>query len=129
MSFSRYSEYFEEYLKPCVSCGMGDFVEMGLVPRIEGIYREDLLRLLGWGIHDEPSVDAVFLSHMHLDHAAYVSFLDERIPIYCSETAKRIAKVILEAGARQIEKEIYNFKPMPIIDRCACASRRMIDGD
>jgi hypothetical protein len=25
-SFSRYCEYFEEYLKPRVSCGMGAFV-------------------------------------------------------------------------------------------------------
>jgi len=25
-SFSRYGEYFEEYLKPRVSCGLGDFV-------------------------------------------------------------------------------------------------------
>lgn len=100
MSFSRYGEFFEEYMKPRVSCGMGDFVEMELVPRIEGIYREDLLRLLGWDFHDEPSIDAVLLSHMHLDHAAYVSFLDERIPIYCSEIARRIAKVLLEAGTR-----------------------------
>ena len=86
MSFKRHGEYFEEYLKPRVACGMGDFVEMGLVPRIEGIYREDLLLMLGWDTHDEPSVDAVFLSHMHLDHAAHVSFLGECIPIYCSET-------------------------------------------
>lgn len=119
MSFSRHGEYFEEYLKPRVACGMGDFVEMGLVPQLEGIYREDLLLMLGWDIHDEPSVDGVFLSHMHLDHAAYVSFLDERIPIYCSEIARRIAKVILEAGTRQMDKEIINFKPRPIIDRRA----------
>jgi ribonuclease J len=26
MSFSRYGEYFKEYLKPRVSCGMGAFV-------------------------------------------------------------------------------------------------------
>jgi len=26
MSFSRHGEYFEEYLKPRVSCCMGDFV-------------------------------------------------------------------------------------------------------
>lgn len=117
MSFSRYGRFFEEYLKPRVSCGMADFVAAGLVPEIPGIYRQDLLRLLGWPIHDEPAVDAVVVSHMHLDHAAYVSFLDEDIPVLCSEISKRIAKVLLEAGTRQIDKEIYNFKCRPIVDR------------
>lgn len=119
MSFKRHGEYFEEYLKPRVACGMGDFFEMGLVPRLEGIYREDLLQMLGWDVHDEPAVDAVFLSHMHLDHSAYVSFLDERIPIYCSEISRNIAKVLLEAGNRQMDREIYNFKCRPIINRRA----------
>ena len=117
MSFSRYGEFFEEYLKPRVSCGMGDFAAMGLIPRIQGIYREDLLQFLGWSVHAEPAVDAVLLSHMHLDHAAYVSFLDEQIPIYCTDISKRIAKVILEAGTRRIDKEIYNYKCRPIINR------------
>jgi len=117
MGFTSYAKYFEEYLKPRVACGMGDFVEMELVPRLDGIYREDLLRLLGWKIHDEPAVDGIVISHLHLDHSAYVSFLDERIPIYCSEISRRIAKVILEAGTRQINKEIYNFKRRPIINR------------
>lgn len=38
-------------------------------------------------------------------------------------------KVLLEAGTRQIDREIYKFKPRSIIDRCVCASRSMIDGD
>ena len=107
MSFDKYGQFFEEYLKPRVACGMADFVAMGLVPKIDGIYREDLLELLGWNIHDMPTVDGVLLSHMHLDHAAHISFLDPRIPIYCTDTSKRIAKVLLEAGTRQIDKEIF----------------------
>jgi len=102
MSFSRYGRFFEEYLKPRVSCGMADFVAAGLVPEIPGIYRQDLLRLLGWPIHDEPEVDAVIVSHMHLDHAAYVSFLDEDIPVFCSEISKRIAKVLLDNPSSDI---------------------------
>jgi len=124
MSFDKYGQFFEEYLKPRVACGMADFVAMGLVPKIDGIYREDLLELLGWKVHDQPDVDGVLLSHMHLDHAAYVSFLDPRIPIYCTAVSKRIAKVLLEAGARQIDKEIFNFKCRPIIDRRADAIER-----
>ena len=127
MSFSKYGKFFEEYLKPRVSCGMGDFAVMGLVSRIQGIYREDLLRLLGWSVHAEPAIDAVLLSHMHLDHSAYVSFLDERIPIYCTEISKRIAKVILEAGTRQIDREIYNFKRRPIINRRAAPIERRFE--
>ncbi len=117
MSYSKYGKYFEEYLKPRVSCGMGDFAAMGLIPKISGIYREDLLKLHSWSVHKEPEIDAVLLSHMHLDHAAYVSFLDERIPTYCTEISKLIAKAILEAGTRQIDKEIYNYKCRPLVGR------------
>ena len=127
MSFGRYRKFFEEYMKPRVPCGMGDFMTMGLVPRIEGIYRRDLLQMLGLPIHEEPMVDAVVLSHMHLDHSAYISFLDERIPVYCTEISKRISKVLLEAGTRQIDKEIYNFKCRPIINKRAAPIERRFE--
>lgn len=123
-SFDRYGRYFEEYLKPRSSCGMADFTALGLVPKIQGVYRDDLLQLLGWESHDEPAVDGVLLSHMHLDHAAYISFLDPRIPIYCSDISKRIAKVLLEAGTRQIDKEILNYKCRPLVNKREAAVER-----
>jgi ribonuclease J len=43
--FSRTAKYFEEYLSPRIANGIVDFIEMGLIPDVEGIYREDLLEM------------------------------------------------------------------------------------
>jgi len=113
VSFGRKASFYNEYLNPRPANGLADFLRVGLVPDIAGIYRYDLLATIGRG-PDQPSVDAVLLSHAHMDHASYISFLNEKIPVYCGETCKFILEAIQEASDRDIEKEILSFKPRPI---------------
>ncbi|TLY07053.1 MAG: hypothetical protein E6K85_09995 [Thaumarchaeota archaeon] len=47
---------------------------MGLIPDLEGIYRDDLLEMAGKKAA-APAFDAVFVSHAHADHVDYISFL------------------------------------------------------
>ena len=77
-SFNKYSKCFEDYLKPRTSNGIVDFIEMGLIPRINGLYRYDLLEM-GKMKGSEVDIDTVILSHAHADHANHVSFLHEDI--------------------------------------------------
>jgi len=127
MSFSKYGTFFEEYLKPRYSCtGLKDFLTLKLLPYIDGIYRADLLRLIGKTPHGKPFADGIVLSHIHQDHSAYISLLDETIPVCCSEITKCYAKSMLEAGHRSLETEIYNFKPHPLVDRCPPTPRAFI---
>ena len=125
MSFSKHAVFFEEYLKPRYSCsGMKDLLKLKLLHYVDGIYRKDLLCLIGKEPHSEPCINEVLLSHIHQDHSAYISLLDERIPISCSETSRSYAKAILEAGRRSLETEVYDFKKRPLIDRrCAPTPR------
>jgi len=117
MSFSRHQKFFEEYLKPrYASAGLRDLLRLRLIHYLPGIYRSDLLRLMEMEPHSEPSLNAVLLSHIHLDHSALISLLDERIPIVCSETTQAYAKALLEVGTRGLETEIYNFKRRPLFD-------------
>lgn len=117
MSFSKCAKYFEEYMKPRYSCtGMKDLLSLKLLHYMPGVYRKDLLRLIGKEPHSEPSIDEVLLSHIHQDHSAYISLLDGRIPVSCSEITRRYAKAVLEAGTRSLETEVYNFKERPLID-------------
>ena len=69
--------FFEEFLKPRASNGMVDLLLTGLLPELNGVYRKDLLQMAGLEVHQEPEIDAVFLSHAHADHANYISFIDE----------------------------------------------------
>jgi len=117
MSFSRNQKFFEEYLKPrYASAGLKDLLRLQLIHYIPGIYRSDLLTLMGKEPHGEPVLNAVLLSHIHLDHSALISLLDERIPIVCSETTQAYAKALLEVGTRGLETEIYNFKRRPLFN-------------
>ncbi|PNX46310.1 MAG: MBL fold metallo-hydrolase [Thermoplasmata archaeon M11B2D] len=113
MSFSRRGRYFEEFLNPRTANGIGDFLEMGLLPDIPGIYRTDLLTHLGRK-PEEPVVSGVLLSHAHADHANYISFLHKDIPIYCGETCKRILDAVAEQSTRDLENEVVDFRLRPL---------------
>jgi len=110
--FSRRAKFFEEYINPRTSNGIVDFLTMGLVPDISGVYRDDLMKMAGRKIYP-PNVDAVLLTHAHADHADYISFLHEDIPIYMGETCHLILKALEERSSRTLEKEILNYKPRP----------------
>ena len=111
-SFSMRAKFFEEYLNPRTSNGIVDFLTMGLIPNISGAYRDDLMSMANREIV-EPNIDGVLLTHAHADHADYISFLHEKIPIYMGHTCHLILKAISERSARTLEKEILNYKPRP----------------
>lgn len=88
-SFSTRYQYFEEFLTPRSRVGLLDLVHMGLLPPLRGIYRSDLENITGraWERaqrspqYRECHADAVLLSHAHMDHCGYISFLSPNIPI------------------------------------------------
>ena len=116
LRYSLRQKYFEEYLKPRTACGIADVLAMGLIPNLPEFYRRDLLEMIGCECSSEPCLDGLLLSHIHYDHSANISYLDERVPIYSSEITRLYAKVLMESGKRSIETEVYNFKPRPVLN-------------
>ena len=57
---------------------------MGLIPDVEGIYRDDLLMAGSMAI--VPTVNAVLVSHAHADHVDFISFLHSDIALYMGST-------------------------------------------
>ena len=94
MSFTKANDYFSEFLQPRKGNGIMDFVEMGLLPKIKGIYRDDYLRHSGLNSQEKPSVDGILLSHAHLDHSAYIHHLRHDIPLYMTKESQLILKVL-----------------------------------
>jgi ribonuclease J len=111
-SFSRRARYFEEFLNPRTSNGIVDFLTMGLVPDISGAYRDDLMVMAGRK-PQPPEIDGVILSHAHSDHADYISFLHEDIPIHMGAACHLILKALSERASRTLEREILDYKPRP----------------
>ncbi len=102
MGFSeRRKFYLEPWLSPRDERGL---LEFGMLPKIKGIYRFD----------DHPrSVDAIFLSHSHADHSAYISFLNRDIPVYCGETTQTILEALNKTRPRRFETDISNIQFRP----------------
>jgi ribonuclease J len=117
-SFGRRYQFFEEYLKPRPGVGLLDLLSMELLPPLEGIYRQDLVptddlwpSLRDSPLHKELSLDGVLLSHAHIDHSGYISFLDTDIPIYATAMTAFIAKAIQDSGQADFEKEVCYGSP------------------
>ena len=74
--------------------------ELGILPKIKGIYKFD---------KKAPEVDAVFVSHAHMDHSAYLSFINREIPVYCGETTKIILQALSEMRRADLEFNVEDI--------------------
>ena len=75
--------------------------ELGILPEITGVYKFD---------RNPPEVDAVFLSHGHLDHSAYLSFIKREIPVYCGETTRIILQALSEVRRANLEFSVSDIE-------------------
>ena len=76
-------------------------LEFGILPRIEGVYKFD---------ESEKDLDAVFLSHSHADHSAYISFLKRDVPVYCGETTTTILNALSEVQPSRLEYDMKDIQ-------------------
>ena len=74
--------------------------ELEILPKLEGVYIDE----------KTPEVDAVFLSHAHMDHSAYISFLNREIPVHCGETTKIILQALSEIRRADLEFNVEGIK-------------------
>jgi ribonuclease J len=99
MSFSLANQYFDEFMQPRKCNGILDLLEFGLLPNLEGLYRCDYLEHCQLPSEEARSVDAVLLSHAHMDHCSYIHYLREDIPIYCTQASEDIMQALDETGS------------------------------
>jgi len=97
MSFSQSGKYFSEFLNPRKCNGIQDFIKTGLLPDLPGIYREDYLHHMGRKKEDR-SIDAVLISHAHMDHVSYVHHLRRDVELIISPGSHAILSSLEETG-------------------------------
>jgi len=119
-SFNAMNQYFGGYLTPRSVNGIGDYVEFDILPRLEGLYRRDMLDS-GIIEYCEPKFDGVLISHPHIDHIGFLSFIHENIPVYCGEIAKLIIDAIEESTAGSNFGE-HDYRPFHTGDRLKIGS-------
>lgn len=144
-SFSAEGSFFDEFLQPRTNSCLRDLLRLGLLPAIPGIYRHDLLKHANaWGIvsgHGLPAsarrffetdlesydeytpkhgerVHGILLSHGHTDHCQHMSYLDRRIPIYCSAPTYAILKAAEDIGKGGFGSDICQC-PTRVVNECS----------
>ncbi len=114
-NYQTMSRFFEEYLQPRPARGLVDQIELGLLPRRAGLYRRDLLPPQDYpnGDSDWPGgpIDALLLSHGHLDHCGAMAFLDPGIPVVCSGTTAALLRSWQESGKSDLTSEVTYLAP------------------
>lgn len=95
MSFALKRQYYSlPFLSPRSEKSLQ---ELGILPKLEGFYKFD---------ERAAEVNAVFLSHGHMDHSAYISFIKREIPVYCGETTKIILQALSEIRTANLEFDV-----------------------
>jgi ribonuclease J len=124
IDFDRSGTFYNEMLRPRAGRGLLDPLALGLIPPLEGLYRTDLELPSLWDrirpmtayrnlrrTDGRPAVDAVLISHAHLDHNGDVSYLDGAIPIVCTRTSAAIARAMQVTGMASYEREMVYSSP------------------
>lgn len=131
LSYSEEGQFFEEFLQPRSGCKIHDLLKLGMLPKIDGVYRQDALcpkdfesynvrakdfwRVEVQSFEDAQKKgswhpDALFISHAHLDHCGYAPYLGA-FPFYCSETTQKLMDAIAEIGNLQsLDKQLTSTK-------------------
>ena len=109
LSFKKGTEYYTGFLAARNVAGAADDLELGILPRIKGLYSGDQLRFSDLK-YEEPKFNAIFISHPHMDHCAHLQYIDESIPVYLGEVTKKIIESY-QPGEREEEAlGIHPFK-------------------
>ncbi len=94
MSLGARGQFFSEpFLAPRDGQGL---ISLGILPDVHDLYRDG----------GEPPVDAVLLSHAHIDHSMCISLLNRKTPVYCGETTLTILRTLSEMRQKGFENDL-----------------------
>lgn len=118
MNFAKYGEYYQEFLKERSNRGIYDLINLDMIPRIN-VYRSDLIPAdMDPEPWPKPSVEAVLISHAHLDHTGSVGLLRGNIPMIASTTSVAILKAMRDTSAGSLGGEISYYSEKTPLDGC-----------
>ncbi|MFO8018368.1 MAG: MBL fold metallo-hydrolase [Promethearchaeia archaeon] len=109
MNFAKEREYFQDFMTPRRSRGIYDYLTLNLIPKLN-IYRRDLIPGdIFVSQYPTLNIQAVLLSHAHMDHFGNIGLLRRDIPVIASSTSIALMKAILDSSNSSLSNEAAFF--------------------
>jgi len=112
LNLKKKREYAVGYGFERINRVLRNYLLVGILPKINGVYREDLA--LDEKILNNArsfSIDCCIVSHGHLDHYGSIAFLRMETPIAVSKSMKILIEHSIETSGRTgIDREIFIYR-------------------
>ncbi len=103
LAYDPATDVFDGTVRPRDKNWVRDKLRLGILPRIEGIYRRQDLGDDPLESAEESQLNtAVFITHLHLDHMAFMGMIAPQVPVYLHHNAQCIERA-LEATGQGVE--------------------------
>lgn len=103
LAYDPATAVFDGTVRPRDKNWISDKLKLGILPRIGGIFRRQDLGDFPLESAEESSLNtAVFITHLHLDHMAFMGMIAPQVPVYLHHNAQRIERA-LEATGHGVE--------------------------
>jgi len=111
MNFKKHGIYFQEFLNWRRSRGLYDLFQLNLIPKLN-IYRKDIIPS-DYDVSSFPdlNINAILLSHAHLDHFGNIGLLKPDFPIVASPITLALIKGIIDCTKAELGSDVAYFAP------------------
>ncbi|MFX1593787.1 MAG: MBL fold metallo-hydrolase RNA specificity domain-containing protein [Promethearchaeota archaeon] len=109
MNFKKYGEFFQEYISPRIIRGIYDLFRLNLIPKLK-IYRKDIIPSdIDVSSFSTLNVNAVLLSHAHMDHFGNIGLLNPDYPLVASPYTLALLKGMLDVSGMKLGTDVAYF--------------------
>ncbi|MFX0034806.1 MAG: MBL fold metallo-hydrolase RNA specificity domain-containing protein [Candidatus Hermodarchaeota archaeon] len=112
MNFKKYGDFFQEFISPRIPRGIHDLLQLNLIPKLN-IYRKDLIPSdTNTSSFPSLNVNAILLSHAHMDHCGNIGLLSTNYPIIASPPTITLLKAMLDCSSSMLGSDVayYSLK-------------------
>jgi ribonuclease J len=110
MNFKKYHHFYQEFLKERSSRGIYDLIHLDLIPKLN-IYRKDLITPdLNIAQFPKLNIEAVLISHPHMDHFGNIGLLDPEIPLIGSPNSLALIKGMADSSNLSLNLEVAFYR-------------------
>ncbi len=108
------TDVFDARVRPRKKNWIRDMLRIGILPRIDGVFRrEDLAGEALVSAEESDWNTAVFITHLHLDHMAFIGTVAPEIPVYMHHNAVTIERALeaTQKGVPSLERSYRDIVP------------------